>query len=407
MDSRTPALLLCALFSACHCSAPATPEAPVADTAVSRSSDAGAGEKLGPRSHGSGPIETLPQCPDGDGEFLQRAQFFYDSGRYADALACAVQASGAEPLSPDAHSERAWALVGLGKLEDARTAYARALALDPDHRDSLQGSAELYITKLPFSREFAELGLAYAMHGHELAGKAGDPELAGRFASIASTALNDLGRAREALALASQALAVGVDADNARYEKASALWELCKFDEAKTEFEALLLVEGRAAHAHHYLGLIAERRKDLVTASRELTKARQLDPVAFPPPVAIGSEEFARVVALKVAGLPQSMRSDLQSIPVTAQDIPDLEDLIGNDPPLSPTIVGLFRGPSLGEECYAGENPCRSIVLYRKNIARTVLDRAELERQVEVTLLHEVGHLRGEDDTQLVARGLE
>ncbi|MBI5549751.1 MAG: metallopeptidase family protein, partial [Deltaproteobacteria bacterium] len=45
--------------------------------------------------------------------------------------------------------------------------------------------------------------------------------------------------------------------------------------------------------------------------------------------------------------------------------------------------------------------------LDRKNLARAVKTRDELAEQIRVTLLHEVGHLRGEDDTQLVARGLE
>ncbi|MGC4117207.1 MAG: tetratricopeptide repeat protein [Myxococcales bacterium] len=272
MHSWTSALLLCALFSACHCAAPS---APAGADAAAHLADAGLAEKAGPRSKAGGPVETLPQCADGDGDFLQRAQFFYDSARYLDALACAVQASGAEPNSPDAHCERAWALVGLQRFEEARAAYARALALDPDHRDALQGAGELYITKLPFSREYSELGLTYALHGHDLASRAADAELSGRFASVAATALNDLGRAREALALATEALAAGVDVDNARYEKASALWELCRFDEAKAEFEALQLVEGREAHAHHYLGLIAERHKDAATAEREVAKAQE------------------------------------------------------------------------------------------------------------------------------------
>jgi predicted Zn-dependent protease with MMP-like domain len=46
-------------------------------------------------------------------------------------------------------------------------------------------------------------------------------------------------------------------------------------------------------------------------------------------------------------------------------------------------------------------------VLYRKNLLRFAHDRAELDRQVRVTLLHELGHLHGEDDEQLRARGLE
>jgi predicted Zn-dependent protease with MMP-like domain len=36
-----------------------------------------------------------------------------------------------------------------------------------------------------------------------------------------------------------------------------------------------------------------------------------------------------------------------------------------------------------------------------------VTSREELLEQIQVTLLHEVGHLRGEDDEELAARGLE
>jgi predicted Zn-dependent protease with MMP-like domain len=51
--------------------------------------------------------------------------------------------------------------------------------------------------------------------------------------------------------------------------------------------------------------------------------------------------------------------------------------------------------------------PPQAIVLYRRNLARAVVDRAELKREVRKTLLHEVGHLNGEDDSSLRARGLE
>jgi predicted Zn-dependent protease with MMP-like domain len=55
-------------------------------------------------------------------------------------------------------------------------------------------------------------------------------------------------------------------------------------------------------------------------------------------------------------------------------------------------------------QCDAGE---RTIVLYRRNLLRTVRDAAELEQAIARTLLHEVGHLRGEDDGSLRDRGLE
>jgi predicted Zn-dependent protease with MMP-like domain len=98
---------------------------------------------------------------------------------------------------------------------------------------------------------------------------------------------------------------------------------------------------------------------------------------------------------------------DLAGVPVTAEELPKDEDLLSGEPPLSPAILGLFRGPPLTEKCSKEENPCRSVALYRRNLARAVRTRDELREQVRVTLLHEVGHLRGEDDFELAARGLE
>lgn len=386
-------------------SSPSTPDASfVADAEISVRA------AVAPHGPIREPPETLPPCPSGEGDYLQRAARHYDASRFSEALACAAQAAASDSANPDAHSERAAALVALGKLEEARTAYARALALNPDHEDALIGVADLYISRLPFSRDFCELGLAYAERGRTAARAAGDADLVGRFAVLEATALNDLGRAGAAAERADEAIAAGTDVDNARYEKASALWELCRFEEARVELERLVRVPERAAHAHYYLGLIAERAGERDLAGREIAQARKLDPDSFRPEPEVSREEYASMVARATQALPEAMKRDVAGVPITTQELPLLEDLIASEPPLSPTIVGLFRGPPLGEPC-PPENeepgPCRSIILYRKTMARSVKDRAELERQVEVTLLHEIGHLRGEDDTQLVARGLE
>jgi predicted Zn-dependent protease with MMP-like domain len=95
-------------------------------------------------------------------------------------------------------------------------------------------------------------------------------------------------------------------------------------------------------------------------------------------------------------------------VPLELVDVPSLDDLTAVDPPLSPTILGLFRGPPEDEACGPDLTaPCRSIVLYWRNLARFARDRRELSEQVRVTLLHELGHLHGETDDQLRDRGLE
>ncbi len=101
-------------------------------------------------------------------------------------------------------------------------------------------------------------------------------------------------------------------------------------------------------------------------------------------------------------------RRSLASVPLEVADVPSLDDLTAVDPPLSPAILGLYRGPSENEACDAGgPQPCRSIAIYWKNLARFARDRQELAEQVRVTLLHELGHLHGENDDELRDRGLE
>ena len=146
----------------------------------------------------------------------------------------------------------------------------------------------------------------------------------------------------------------------------------------------------------------------LAEAEAHFKKAHELSPEDFPPSQLLPEKDFRREVDRALAALPADMRKDLGGVPVTVEDIPKSEDLLEGDPPLSPTILGLFRGPPIGEPCSADDGPvCRSVVVYRKNLARAVTSREELVEQIRVTLLHEIGHLRGEDDLELAARGLE
>jgi predicted Zn-dependent protease with MMP-like domain len=109
-----------------------------------------------------------------------------------------------------------------------------------------------------------------------------------------------------------------------------------------------------------------------------------------------------------VAELPPAEREALAGVPVTVEEIPSLADLTAVDPPLSPSILGLYRGPLLGEPCLPEDGPvCRSVVLYRRNLLRFAADRDQVAEQLRVTLLHELGHLHGESDEGLRARGLE
>ena len=342
------------------------------------------------------------------GDPLEAARHWYDARRFSEALSCAAQATAFFPDLPQAHSEKGAALSALGRYEEAALAYARALALAPDHPDALLGAAHLYAVSLPSSREHDELAVVYAERGAAGARADGDRALLAQFSLIGAMALNDLGRGVEALAHAEEVLRLDRGNREAAYERAVALFELCRFPEARVAFTALVGDEERGAHAHHHLGLILERQGRFAEAEKHFKLARKLAPEDFPEPQLLPPRDFRAEIDRAMAELPEDMRRDLVGVPVTVEDLPREEDLLGGDPPLSPTILGLFRGPPIGEKCEARTGqPCRSVALYRRNLARAVQSRNELAAQIRVTLLHEVGHLRGEDDLELAARGLE
>jgi Flp pilus assembly protein TadD/predicted Zn-dependent protease with MMP-like domain len=360
-------------------------------------------------SPGADALQTPLQVCRGDPlNPLLAAREFYDDGLYAEALACAARASALSPTDPQAHSERGAALAALGQMEDAQLAYSRALALNPDHLDALLGAAYLYAVRLPSSRDRDELAAAYSERGLALAKLQHEEQMATAFALLSAMAFNDLGDSQRAFERAEQALQGDPSNGDARYERAMALFELCRFSEARRAFNALLNDPDHQAHANHQLGLLLEREGKFRLAEKHFAVARQLAPEDFPEVALPSPEAFRSELTKALAELPADMRRDLAGIPVTAEDIPADTDLLSTEPPLSPTILGLFRGPPLGEACTVNpDEPCRSVALYRRNLARTVRNKDELFRQIKLTLLHEIGHLRGEDDLELAARGLE
>jgi tetratricopeptide (TPR) repeat protein len=341
---------------------------------------------------------------------LDRAADRYDHGDYAGSLACAEEAARVEPRSVEAHHDRAAALQELGKLDEAASAFTRALAIDPDDPETLAGAADLYVNRLPASNDHTEIGLEYARRGSHrikrsrLRPVAEAKALTARLALLEGQALNDLGRSREALSRLDAALAASPDDAHARYERAVALFDLCRFPDAKRAFEEVLEKNPHDAWAHHHLGLVLERLGDQMTADRELGRARVESPADFKSPIELGEAEFTRLVSDEAHRLSPELQSDLSRVKLETADLPDSSDLTAEEPPLAPTILGLYRGAPLGE---GPESEPRTIVIYRKNLARAVANRDELVTQVRTTLLHELGHLRGEDDDALRARGLE
>src|SRR5262245_23795860 len=144
-----------AICAGCHRSSP--PEAAAAEPGPSKTSPATGGSGNAPlatpAATGSKKVVPLAVCQAEGSDPLGAARQYYDEGKYEEALSCAAQATALLPDDPQAHSERGASLTALGRYDEAALAYARALALDPDHLDALLGAARLYAIHLPSSRE--------------------------------------------------------------------------------------------------------------------------------------------------------------------------------------------------------------------------------------------------------------
>jgi tetratricopeptide (TPR) repeat protein len=427
------------------------------------------GDDAGPGLRGAGRLGPLPQsgaaaaahgdsedgkeaviCPldsdDPDAVLDETGRLLYDVGDYEKALACAELSVDLVPQAVEAHHYRAAALAALGRYGDAQVAFAMALARDPDDPETLAAAADFYINiALPKQRSSVQLGLEYARRGSGRAASRRrlDRRLRARLFLLEAEALNDLGQSDTALAKVDAALKLSPRMSAALHERGVTLFSLCRFRAAEEAFLAVLREHPDDPYAHHHLGLIYERENRDGDAEAHFARARALAPDDFAAPVMLSAEEFRAEVDEAIAEQPPDVRADLAKVSLELSDMPALDDLVAVEPPFAPTIMGLYRGLPLGvEEGPAAaasqgpatassaaldiENeplasaapaaarvpdrdrvPARAIVLYRKNLARAVRSREELDRQIRRTLIHEIGHLRGLDEDDLRRRGLE
>ena len=255
----------------------------------------------------------------------------------------------------------------------------------------------------------AERALDLATEGSRLAGRGEDAELRGRLALVEGQALVALGGARDALSrIAEAARALPGDLD-VRAEEANALYELCRFEDAAAVLTRILEEDPGDPWSHWLLGLSFERLGRTASAARHLASAREIAPDDFAEGVSLSPDAFEKVVEDVLSELPEPVRNYLANVAVSVEDLPDVEELLASDPPHSPSILGIFRGSPLGDK--ASMDPWShfpsSIALFQRNLERFARTREELQDEIRVTVLHEVGHFLGLDEEQLRDMGLD
>jgi predicted Zn-dependent protease with MMP-like domain len=189
--------------------------------------------------------------------------------------------------------------------------------------------------------------------------------------------------------------------------RAVAGFQLVRFEEALADAERALAVQPEMAESHELLARIHEFLGNAAKAREHALEAAELDPELCPLPLDVSDEDFDAVVEKSLVELPDEVRAHLAEIPVIVDPLPDRAVLTAENPPLAPDLLGLFVGRHLLERQHDDvPGSPGSIHLFRRNLLRACADREELEKEIRITVLHEVGHLLGLDEDDLERWGL-
>ena len=119
-------------------------------------------------------------------------------------------------------------------------------------------------------------------------------------------------------------------------------------------------------------------------------------------------EHFVRLVEEVLDSIPMEFRERIDNLAVIVEDRPKMRKKargvggkIGPHNPRS-LLMGVFQGvPTTQKSVFDLSVGPNRIVLYQKNIEAVCRNDAEIRHEVRQTVLHELGHYFGMDESQL------
>nr|WP_255216030.1 metallopeptidase family protein [Pseudenhygromyxa sp. WMMC2535] len=139
---------------------------------------------------------------------------------------------------------------------------------------------------------------------------------------------------------------------------------------------------------------------------RHFESVRRLDALAFEESGGVAEGELDFIEAQAEAALdtvPERFRDLLSNVPVVLEERPNLE-LVRTG--FDPRALGLFEGLEHAQQASELHTAPTRIVLYYGNLLATFHEQDDLADEIEVTLLHEIGHYFGLDEDEVERLGL-
>lgn len=166
--------------------------------------------------------------------------------------------------------------------------------------------------------------------------------------------------------------------------------------------------DGEHPEARYLRACLHERAGNFEAADADLQAAHDEAPEDFPEVRWLSDEALEAATEAVLQLLPDRVSAKMQDVHILIDEVPSDEVLAGIEPRPSPDgILACFEGAPVGDR--SGSDawailPAR-ILLFRRNLMRIAPD--DLEAELEITLLHEIGHFLGLDEDDLAERGLD
>jgi len=150
---------------------------------------------------------------------------------------------------------------------------------------------------------------------------------------------------------------------------------------------------------------ILEARGEFEDADRLFARAHELAPREFPLPVRTTAADFRAILDKVLESLPDVIRAAVVEVPVLVEPKPS-PAIAERAPHITPEVLGLFVGTTVGERVMAPCGYANVVLLYQRNLERAGRSRSEVTKEIKITLLHEYGHYLGFDEEELEHLGL-
>lgn len=120
----------------------------------------------------------------------------------------------------------------------------------------------------------------------------------------------------------------------------------------------------------------------------------------------MGRQRFDRILSRAVQALPAEFRQALDDVAIVVEGWPPPELLDELGIPPDDVVYGIYQGTPLPERSIGDPFRLPDVIsIYRGPLEEDFPEPGELERQIRITLLHEIGHYFGLDEDDLARLG--